>query len=62
MSPVPFSRRDRLTSGLGGLIYAPKDSLIFNLTCRYDKRASDQAKFQFNDTLATASVTYKIRP
>jgi hypothetical protein len=62
-SAITFvSRRDKLTSGQGGLIYAPKDSLIFNLTCRYDKRASDQAQFQFNDTLATASVTYKIRP
>jgi hypothetical protein len=56
------SRRDKLTSGQGGLIYAPKDSLIFNVTCRYDKRDSNQARFQFNDTLATASVTYKIRP
>jgi opacity protein-like surface antigen len=62
-SAITFvSRRDKLTSAQGGLIYAPMDSLIFNLTCRYDKRASDQAKFQFNDTLATASVTYKIRP
>jgi Putative beta-barrel porin 2 len=62
-STIAFvSRRDKLTSGQGGLIYAPKDSLIFNLTCRYDKRGSNQASFQFNDTLATASVTYKIRP
>jgi hypothetical protein len=62
-STIAFaSRRDKLTSGQGGLIYAPKDALIFNLTCRYDKRDSNQAKFQFNDTLATASVTYKIRP
>jgi opacity protein-like surface antigen len=56
------SRRDKLTSAQGGLIYAPRDSLIFNLTCRYDKRDSNQAKFLFNDTLATASVTYKVRP
>jgi|HubBroStandDraft_6_1064221.scaffolds.fasta_scaffold151431_2 hypothetical protein len=62
-SEITFvSRRDNLTSAQGGLIYAPKDSLIFNVTCRYDKRSSDQAQFQFNDTLATASVTYKIRP
>ncbi|HEY2781536.1 MAG TPA: outer membrane beta-barrel protein [Steroidobacteraceae bacterium] len=62
-SSIAFaSRRDKLTSGQGGLIYAPKESLIFNLTCRYDKRDSNQPKFQFNDTLATASVTYKIRP
>jgi hypothetical protein len=56
------SRRDKLTSAQGGLIYAPKDSLLFNLTCRYDKRSSNQPLFQYNDTLATASVTYKIRP
>jgi hypothetical protein len=56
------SRRDKLTSAQGGLIYAPKDSLLFNLTCRYDKRNSNQPLFQYNDTLATASVTYKIRP
>jgi hypothetical protein len=62
-STITFiSRRDTLTSAQGGLIYAPKDTLLFNLTCRYDKRDSNQAKFQFNDTLATASVTYKIRP
>lgn len=62
-SSISFvSRRDKLTSAQGGLIYAPRDSLIFNLTCRYDKRSSDQAQFKFNDTLATASVTYKIRP
>jgi hypothetical protein len=62
-SAITFvTRRDRLTSAQGGVIYAPWDFLLFNLTCRYDKRASDQAQFQFNDTLATASVTYKIRP
>jgi opacity protein-like surface antigen len=62
-STITFvSRRDTLTSAQGGLIYAPKDTLLFNLTCRYDKRDSNQSKFQFNDTLATASVTYKIRP
>jgi len=55
-------RSDKLTSAQGGLIYAPKDTLLFNLTGRYDKRNSNQALFQYNDTLATASVTYKIRP
>jgi hypothetical protein len=56
------SRRDGLTSGQAGLLYAPKDSLLFKLTCRYAKRDSSQAQFQLNDTLASASVTYKIRP
>ena len=50
------------TSAKAGLIYAPKDNLLFNLTCRYDKRNSNQPLFQYNETLATASVTYKIRP
>ena len=56
------SRSDKLTSAKAGLIYAPKDNLLFNLTCRYDKRNSNQPLFQYNETLATASVTYKIRP
>lgn len=57
-----FSRRDKLTSGKAGLLYAPKDTLLFNLTYRYDKRDTNQAQFQFNDTVATANVTFKIRP
>jgi hypothetical protein len=56
------SRQDKFASGLAALMYTPTDSLVFNLTCRYDKRDSNQARFQYNDTLATASVTYKIRP
>jgi hypothetical protein len=35
---------------------------LFNVTGRYDKRDSNQALFQYNEALATASVTYKIRP
>jgi Putative beta-barrel porin 2 len=62
-SAITFvSRRDKLTSARGGLIYAPKDTLLFNLTFRHDLRDTNQAVFQFDDTLATASVTYKIRP
>jgi hypothetical protein len=56
------SRSDKLTSAKVGLIYAPKDTLLFNVTGRYDKRDSNQALFQYNEALATASVTYKIRP
>jgi hypothetical protein len=56
------SRSDRVTSAKAGLIYAPKDTLLFNLTGRYDSRNSNQAQFQYNEALATASVTYKIRP
>ena len=55
-------RRDKLNSAQAKLSYSPRDSLTFNLTGRYDKRSSNQPKFPFDDTLATASVTYKIRP
>jgi hypothetical protein len=55
-------RHDTLTSALGRLVYAPLDSLSFKFACGYDKRDSNQPRFQFNDTLASLSVTYKIRP
>jgi Putative beta-barrel porin 2 len=55
-------RHDTLTSALGRLVYAPLDSLSFKFSCGYDKRDSNQPRFQFNDTLASLSVTYKIRP
>ncbi len=55
-------RRDQLTSAQGRLSYSPRDSLTFTLTGRYDKRSSNQPNLPFDDTLATASVTYKIRP
>jgi hypothetical protein len=62
-SDLTFAQRhDKMTSAQGRLIYAPLDSLTFNLTCRYDKRDSNEPRVPFNDTLATASVTYKIRP
>jgi Putative beta-barrel porin 2 len=64
-SPGTFTsgaRVDRLTSAQGGLIYSPRDTLLFNLTARYDKRNSNQAFYQFNDSRATASITYKIKP
>jgi opacity protein-like surface antigen len=62
-STITFvSRHDKLTLGQAGLIYAPRDFLIFDVTGRYHKRDSNQPQNQFDDTLATASVTYKIRP
>jgi hypothetical protein len=62
-SDLTFAERhDKLTSAQGRLIYSPMDSLTFNLSCRYDKRDSNQPRVPFNDMLATASVTYKIRP
>jgi hypothetical protein len=62
-SAIQFvSRHDKLTTEQARLVYTPTDSLAFNLTYRYDKHDSNQPRYQYNDTLATASVTYKIRP
>jgi hypothetical protein len=62
-SAITFvSRRDKLTTEQARLIYTPTDSLAFNLTYRHDQHDSNQPRFQYDDTLATASVTYKIRP
>lgn len=53
------SRHDKLTKEQAGLVYAPTDSLIFNLTYRHDKHDSNQSRYQYNDTLATAGVAYR---
>jgi Putative beta-barrel porin 2 len=56
------ARQDKLTTGQGRVAYTPTSSLTFKLAVTYEKRESNQAQFDFNDTLATASVTYMIRP
>jgi opacity protein-like surface antigen len=56
------SRHDRLTTEQARLVYAPTDYLTFKLTCSYDQRESNQPRYQYNDTLAAASLTYMIRP
>jgi hypothetical protein len=56
------SRRDRLTTEQARVIYTPTDSLTFKLTVNYEHRESNQARFQYNDTVAFAGVTYMIRP
>jgi hypothetical protein len=56
------ARQDKLMTGQGRLTYTPTSSLTFKLAVIYEQRESNQAQFQFNDTLATASVTYMIRP
>ena len=62
-SAITFvSRHDRLTTEQASLVYTPMDSLAFNLTYRYDRHDSNQLRYQYNDMLATAGVTYKIRP
>lgn len=56
------SRFDKVTTGQARLVYSPTAYLNFKLAIRYDKRESNQAFFQYNDGVATASVTYMIRP
>jgi putative beta-barrel porin BBP2 len=62
-STITFvSRRDKLTTEEARLVYTPRDSLTFKLSYHFEKRESNQARFQYNDGVAMASVTYKIRP
>jgi Putative beta-barrel porin 2 len=56
------TRLDKLTTGQARLSYTPTSSLTFKLAVIYEQRQSNEPQFQFNDTLATASVTYMIRP
>jgi hypothetical protein len=56
------SRRDEVTTEHARLLYTPTDYLTLDLTFGYDQRSSNQRRFQYDDTLATASLTYKIRP
>jgi hypothetical protein len=56
------SRRDEVTTEHARLLYTPTDSLTLDLTFGYDQRGSNQRRFQYDDTLATANLTYKIRP
>jgi hypothetical protein len=55
-------RQDKATIGQGRVSYSPTSSLTFKLAVIYEKRESNEPQFQYNDTLARASVTYMIRP
>jgi hypothetical protein len=62
-SAITFtSRFDRLSSEQARLVYSPTHYLTFKLAYHYEQRESNQAQFQYNDGVATASVTYMIRP
>jgi hypothetical protein len=62
-SAVTFaSRYDRLSTEQARLVYSPTHYLTFKLAYHYEQRESNQAQFQYNDGVATASVTYMIRP
>jgi Putative beta-barrel porin 2 len=56
------ARLDKMWTGQGRLSYTPTSSLTFKLAVVYGQRESNEPQYQFNDTLATASVTYMIRP
>jgi putative beta-barrel porin BBP2 len=62
-SAITFaSRYDRLSTDQARLVYSPTQYLTFKLAYLYEHRESNQAQFQYNDGVATASVTYMIRP
>ncbi len=56
------TRHDRMTTEQARVAYAPTSFLTFKLAASYEQRESNQARYQFNDTVAMASVTYMIRP
>jgi hypothetical protein len=62
-SAITFaSRYDRLTTEQARLAYSPTDSLTFKLAYGHDQRDSNQSRYQYGDTVASATVTYMIRP
>ena len=62
-SAITFaSRYDRLTTEQARLVYSPTQYLTFKLAYHYEQRESNQAQFQYNDGVATASVIYMLRP
>jgi hypothetical protein len=62
-SAITFaSRYDRLSTEQARLVYSPTNYLTFKLAYHYEQRESNQAQFQYNDGVATASVIYMIRP
>jgi hypothetical protein len=55
------SRHDKVMTRQARLVYKPLQSLAVNLTYRYDRRDSNRARLEFDDTLATANVTFKFQ-
>ncbi len=55
-------RHDELTTEQARMAYSPTSSLTFKLTFNYERRESNQAQFQFNDTVSMLSVIYMVRP
>jgi hypothetical protein len=62
-SAITFaSRYDRLSTEQARLVYSPTHYLTFKLAYRYAQSGSNQSEFLYNAGVATASVTYMIRP
>jgi opacity protein-like surface antigen len=53
------SRHDKVITQQARLVYKPTPSLAVNLAYRYDRRDSNRASLEFDDTLATANITFK---
>jgi hypothetical protein len=56
------TRHDRLTTEQARIAYTPTPSLTFKFSFNFEQRNSNLARFQYNDLVAIAGVTYMIRP
>lgn len=54
-----ISRHDRVKACQAGAVYTPIRTLTFSLSYRYEQRDSNQAQFRYDDSLASASATFK---
>jgi hypothetical protein len=53
-------RRDTLTSSQAAIKYTPFTFLVFDFGYTYEKRTSNDARFQYNDNVISAEVTVKL--
>ena len=62
-SALTFATRyDRVTTEQARIVYTPTSSLTFKFTFNFEQRDSNLTRFQYNDLVAIAGVTYMIRP
>jgi hypothetical protein len=53
------SRHDKIMTRQVRLVYKPMQSIAVNLTYSYNRRDSNRTRLEFDDTLATANITFK---
>jgi hypothetical protein len=53
------TRRDRLSSGQATIEYLPRAFLVFDFGYAYEDRKSDEARYQYDDNVISAKVTFK---